>query len=93
MSDETQCGTCGFVWDDSVSTDRTPVPSGRTPCEGWHEYDDAWSFCGIDVDAVDWQFVGIVVGRFACVIEYGRFSGEPICAVCSPDCDCLVCRR
>lgn len=33
------CGTCGFMWDDSVSTHCTPVPSGRTPCEYWHRYD------------------------------------------------------
>ena len=31
------CGTCRLMWDDSVSTSRTPVPSGRCPFEVWHD--------------------------------------------------------
>ena len=32
------CGSCGRVWDDSVSSDVTPVPSGRCPFEYDHLY-------------------------------------------------------
>lgn len=30
------CGTCGFQWDDSMSTDLTPAPAGRCPNEYNH---------------------------------------------------------
>lgn len=29
-----QCGYCGRVWDNSVSTSATPAPAGRCPFEG-----------------------------------------------------------
>lgn len=31
------CGECGFTWDDGLSTEYTPVPSGRCPFEYVHE--------------------------------------------------------
>lgn len=31
-----QCGECGRAWDDTVSTDLTPAPSGRCPFEYFH---------------------------------------------------------
>ena len=34
----TVCGHCHRGWDDSVSTDVTPTPSGRCPFEYDHEY-------------------------------------------------------
>jgi hypothetical protein len=34
------CGTCGRWWDDAISTDLTPVPSGRCPFEYFHQEDD-----------------------------------------------------
>lgn len=30
------CGTCGLSWDDSISTQYTPTPSGRCPFEYFH---------------------------------------------------------
>lgn len=48
----THCGTCSFVWDDSIVTNTTPVPSGRTPCEYWHEYEDD-KYAGLDVAAIE----------------------------------------
>lgn len=35
-----ECGTCGFKWDDSISTAWTPAPSGRCPNEYNHEDPD-----------------------------------------------------
>lgn len=34
------CGACGLSWDDSVSTEYTPVPAGRCPFEAFHLDDD-----------------------------------------------------
>jgi len=31
------CGNCGRSWDDSISTQMTPVPSGRCPFEYYHD--------------------------------------------------------
>lgn len=31
------CGTCGSSWDDSISTEYTPAPSGRCPFEYFHD--------------------------------------------------------
>jgi hypothetical protein len=28
------CGNCGRSWDDTISTEWTPAPSGRCPFEG-----------------------------------------------------------
>ena len=32
-----ECGNCGRMWDDGISTSWTPVPSGRCPFEYEHE--------------------------------------------------------
>lgn len=75
MSDWATCGTCGFTWDDSVITGRTPVPSGRTPCEYWHDYDDESEFVGIDRASfvADRAFVESVAGRLTrCINHPGR---------------------
>jgi hypothetical protein len=37
----TTCGTCDLSWDDSVSTDWTPAPSGRCPFESFHSINGA----------------------------------------------------
>ena len=34
------CGECGLSWDDTVSTQYTPAPSGRCPFEAFHEMDE-----------------------------------------------------
>ncbi len=36
----TECGTCGRMWDDAISTSVTPVPAGRCPFEYDHDDDD-----------------------------------------------------
>jgi hypothetical protein len=36
-----ECGTCGFRWDDTKSTDLTPAPAGRCPNEYNHPDLDA----------------------------------------------------
>lgn len=33
------CGSCGFRWDDTLSTDLTPAPAGRCPNEYNHADD------------------------------------------------------
>lgn len=40
-----QCGDCGRMWDDAVSTSLTPAPSARCPFEMYHASDDgeAWT--------------------------------------------------
>jgi hypothetical protein len=52
LHDFTTCGTCGFSWDDSIITSVTPVPSGRTPCEYFHDYDDDGEYVGLDREAI-----------------------------------------
>lgn len=61
----TECGTCGFRWDDSVVTDWTPVPSARTPCEYWHVYDETGAFVAVDVSRqYERDFIATVNGSF-----------------------------
>ena len=40
----TVCGTCGRGWDDTVSTDVTPAPSGRCPFEYEHSEESPKKF-------------------------------------------------
>ena len=35
-----RCGHCGREWNDAITTDRTPAPSGRCPFEDLHEEED-----------------------------------------------------
>jgi hypothetical protein len=35
--DIAECGSCGFKWDDTMSTSLTPAPSARCPNEYNHE--------------------------------------------------------
>ena len=37
--DTATCGNCGLSWDDSISTEYTPVPGGRCPFEYFHTKD------------------------------------------------------
>ena len=37
--DRCTCGYCGLSWDDGISTQWTPTPSGRCPFEYYHIYD------------------------------------------------------
>jgi hypothetical protein len=66
MTTYATCGTCGFTWDDSQITHKTPVPGGRTPCEGYHRYDDDGEFVGLDEEVIaqDMDFIVKVDGAW-----------------------------
>lgn len=73
----TECGTCGFRWDDSVVTDWTPTPSARTPCERWHVYDETGAFVAVDVRReYERDFITTVRGSFAPYSDSVRFFYE-----------------
>ncbi len=38
--DRAMCGVCYLQWDDGISTDNTPAPSGRCPFEHFHENEE-----------------------------------------------------
>lgn len=45
-ADPVTCGTCKRTWDDTVSTQWTPAPSGRCPFESFHGAEpDACEMC------------------------------------------------
>jgi hypothetical protein len=63
-----QCGECGRVWEDDVSTDLTPTPAGRCPFEHWHREREEPK--GISPNWVLTQLAGMSFPKSGSAYEY-----------------------